>query len=53
MFVIGYCGVVGMFFENMMIFFKEVVRVGVYGIEFDVYMIKDGEFVVIYDEKVD
>lgn len=39
--------------ENTMIAFKEADKAGADGLELDVQMTKDGELVVIHDEKVD
>lgn len=39
--------------ENTMIAFKEAVKVGAQGIEFDVHLTKDGQVVIIHDERLD
>ncbi|NBI29681.1 glycerophosphodiester phosphodiesterase [Chengkuizengella marina] len=39
--------------ENTMVAFQEAFHVGANGIELDVHLTKDGEVVVIHDEKVD
>ncbi|MFS1513769.1 glycerophosphodiester phosphodiesterase [Chengkuizengella sp. SCS-71B] len=39
--------------ENTMVAFQEAFLVGVNGIELDVHLTKDGEVVVIHDEKLD
>ena len=39
--------------ENTMIAFKEALRVGADGIEFDVHLSSDGELVIIHDETLD
>lgn len=39
--------------ENTLPAFKEAVQTGCEGIELDVYLTKDGQLVVIHDEKVD
>ena len=39
--------------ENTMIAFKEAALAGADGIELDVQLTKDGEIVVIHDDKVD
>lgn len=39
--------------ENTMLAFKEAARVGADGIEMDVQLSKDGEVVIIHDEKLD
>jgi glycerophosphoryl diester phosphodiesterase len=39
--------------ENTMLAFMEAVKAGAEGVELDVQMTKDGEIVVIHDEKVD
>lgn len=51
--IIVYWGSKGIYFENMCIVFREVVCVGVEGIELDVYFFKDGYLIVMYDEMVD
>lgn len=43
----------GTYPENTMPAFEEAVRLGVDGIELDVHLSKDGELIVIHDEKVD
>ncbi|RHW38977.1 glycerophosphodiester phosphodiesterase [Neobacillus notoginsengisoli] len=39
--------------ENTLEAFREAIRVGADGIELDVHLSKDGELVIIHDEKVD
>jgi glycerophosphoryl diester phosphodiesterase len=39
--------------ENTLTAFKEAVRVGADGIEFDVHLSSDGDLVIIHDEKLD
>lgn len=39
--------------ENTLAAFKEAARFPIYGIELDVHLTKDGEVVVIHDEKID
>ncbi|NDI33907.1 glycerophosphodiester phosphodiesterase [Chengkuizengella sediminis] len=39
--------------ENTMVSFQEALHVGANGIELDVHLTKDGEVVVIHDERVD
>lgn len=39
--------------ENTIAAFKEVARLAITGVELDVHMTKDGEVVVIHDERVD
>ncbi|WP_430487411.1 glycerophosphodiester phosphodiesterase [Priestia flexa] len=51
--IMGHRGAAGTFPENTMISFEEAIRVGADGIELDVHMSKDGELMVIHDEKVD
>lgn len=51
--IIGHRGSAGSFPENTMISFKAAMDAGANGIELDVQMTKDGEIVVIHDEKVD
>ena len=46
----GYCG---RYPENTMLAFKEAEKTGCYGIELDVQLTKDGEVVIIHDERVD
>lgn len=48
-----YRGFSGKYLENIILVFKKCLDMDIYGIEFDVYRIKDGKIVVIYDEKVD
>ncbi|WP_254118994.1 glycerophosphodiester phosphodiesterase [Bacillus sp. FJAT-29790] len=51
--IYGHRGFSGCYPENTMIAFEEAESIGVDGIELDVQMTKDGELVVIHDEKVD
>lgn len=51
--IYGHRGSAGTHPENTMISFQEAARVGAIGIELDVHMSKDGELMVIHDEKVD
>ncbi|WP_078545850.1 glycerophosphodiester phosphodiesterase [Litchfieldia alkalitelluris] len=51
--IFGHRGAAGTHPENTMISFKEAAEVGADGIELDVQLSKDGEVVVIHDEKVD
>ena len=39
--------------ENTIAAFTEAARLGVHGVEFDVHLTKDGELVVIHDERID
>lgn len=51
--IFGHRGAAGTYPENTMLSFQEAHHVGANGIELDVQMTKDGELVVIHDEKVD
>jgi glycerophosphoryl diester phosphodiesterase len=51
--IYGHRGAAGTFPENTMISFQAAAKAGADGIELDVHMSKDGELVVIHDEKVD
>lgn len=46
-------GFSGEYPENTMIAFEKALEVGCEGIEFDVHFSKDGELVIIHDEKID
>lgn len=46
-------GFSGMYPENTMLAFKKAVEAGCDGIEHDVHLTKDGELVIIHDERVD
>lgn len=46
----GFCG---KYPENTMLAFQKALEVGVDGFEFDTHLTKDGEIVVIHDEKID
>ena len=46
-------GFSGKYPENTMLAFKKALEAGADGIELDVQMTKDGQVVVIHDEKVD
>lgn len=39
--------------ENTIAAFREAAALPIYGVEFDVHMTKDGELVVIHDERID
>jgi glycerophosphoryl diester phosphodiesterase len=39
--------------ENTLASFRESAQLAVYGVEFDVHMTKDGQLVVIHDERID
>ena len=51
--VFAHRGWSGKYPENTMLAFQKAVELGVDGIELDVHMTKDGELVIIHDEKVD
>ncbi|MFD1736386.1 glycerophosphodiester phosphodiesterase [Bacillus salitolerans] len=51
--IFGHRGSAGTHPENTMMSFQEAERVGADGIELDVQLSKDGEMVIIHDEKVD
>ncbi|MBS4200564.1 glycerophosphodiester phosphodiesterase [Bacillus sp. FJAT-49732] len=51
--IFGHRGCMGIYPENTMISFKKAIEQGVDGLEIDVHMTKDGEIVVIHDEKLD
>ncbi|MBS4219119.1 glycerophosphodiester phosphodiesterase [Bacillus sp. FJAT-49711] len=51
--IYGHRGCMGIYPENTMISFKKAIEQGVDGLEIDVHMTKDGEIVVIHDEKLD
>ena len=51
--IFAHRGYSGLFPENTMIAFKKANEAGAYGIELDVQLTKDGEVVIIHDEKVD
>jgi len=38
--------------ENTLAAFKEAAKLPIFGVEFDVHMTKDGELVIIHDEKI-
>lgn len=39
--------------ENTLSAFKAVANIPIYGVEFDVHLTKDGEMVIIHDERID
>ena len=51
--IFGHRGFSGKYPENTMLAFRKAVEVGVDGMEFDVQLTKDGEIVIIHDEKID
>ena len=51
--IFGHRGFSGKYPENTMLAFRKAVEAGVDGMEFDVQLSKDGEIVIIHDEKVD
>ena len=51
--VYGHRGAMGEYPENTILSFKQAINQGVDGIELDVQLTKDGEVVVIHDEKLD
>lgn len=52
MLVFGHRGFSGVYPENTMLSFRKAVEVGADGIELDVHLSKDGELMVIHDEKL-
>ena len=50
---IGHRGFSGLYPENTMLSFQKALEAGVDGFEFDTHLTKDGEIVVIHDEKID
>lgn len=48
-----YWGSSGMYLENILLVMKVVILFGVDGIELDIYVLKSGELIVMYDECVD
>lgn len=50
---IAHRGFSGNYPENTMLAFKKAVEAGADGIEFDVHFSKDGEIVIIHDERID
>lgn len=51
--VYAHRGYSGRFPENTMLAFKEAAKTGCYGIELDVQLTKDGQLIVIHDERID
>ena len=51
--IIAHRGLSGIYPENTMLAFRKAIEAGCDGIELDVHLSKDGELVVIHDEKVD
>ncbi|MGN0158436.1 MAG: glycerophosphodiester phosphodiesterase [Brotaphodocola sp.] len=51
--VYGHRGYSGRYPENTMLAFRKAEECGCYGIELDVQLSKDGEVVIIHDEKLD
>lgn len=49
----GHRGFSGKYPENTMLAFKKAVEAGADGIELDVHFSKDGQLVIIHDEKID
>lgn len=47
--VYGHRGMMGVYPENTLLSFKKALETGVDGLEIDVHLTKDGEFVVIHD----
>lgn len=50
---IAHRGFSGKYPENTMLAFRKAVEAGADGIEFDVHFTKDGEIVIIHDERID
>ena len=51
--ILGHRGYSGRYPENTMLSFQKAIEAGADGIELDVHETKDGELVVIHDERVD
>lgn len=51
--IFGHRGAAGSYPENTMLSFQAAKKAGADGIELDIQMTKDGELVVIHDEKID
>lgn len=51
--VFAHRGFSGQYPENTLLAFQKAIELGVDGIELDVHLTRDGELVVIHDEKVD
>ena len=51
--VFAHRGYSGRFPENTMLSFREAAKTGCDGIELDVQLTKDGQLVVIHDERID
>lgn len=49
----GHRGFSGLYPENTLLAFSKAIEVGCDGIELDVHLTKDGELVIIHDERVD
>ena len=50
---IAHRGFSGKYPENTMLAFKKAIEAGADGVEFDVHLTKDGEIVIIHDERID
>ena len=50
---LGHRGFSGKYPENTMLAYRKAVEAGADGVELDVQLTKDGEVVVIHDERVD
>lgn len=51
--IYGHRGAMGEYPENTLLSFKKAIEQGVDGLEIDIQLTKDGEVVVIHDEKLD
>lgn len=51
--ILGHRGGAGAYPENTLLNFQKAVEAGADGVEFDVQLTKDGQVVVIHDEKID
>ena len=51
--IYGHRGSMGTMPENTLLRFRHALELGVDGIELDVQLTKDGQLVVIHDEKID
>lgn len=51
--IYGHRGAMGEYPENTLLSFKQAIEQGADGLEIDVQLTKDGEVVVIHDERLD
>jgi len=52
MYVLGHRGFSGVYPENTMLSFRNAIELGADGVELDVHLSKDGEAMIIHDEKL-